>query len=269
MKNKKILITGAKGFIGTHLQRALSKEGFHVIPYDIVMGKEYDIFSQNIEEDIKKADVVVHLAALTSVEQSFKDQEEVFRVNVLGTARIVELCHKYKKKLLFPSSAAVYHSELSPYAQTKLLGESMVASMSKSNVVFRLYNVFGPDMNPNSGSIIYNFLTSDKIVVFGDGEQTRDFIHVRDVVSIMIDAIKFKKYNGAIVDLGTGQAYSTNYVAGLFAYFRGKDVHYKEPRREIKWSIANIQLLKKLYKKPLTTKLEKDIKELINYYYEN
>jgi UDP-glucose 4-epimerase len=269
MKNKRILITGSRGFIGSHLVKALANQGHTIIEFDSKLEK--DIFSSDLEIDIQDVDVVIHLAALTSVDQSFKNPAEVFRVNVLGTARVVDLCAKYKKKLIFPSSAAVYHPELSPYAWSKLLGEQIVQGMKDAipTVVFRLYNVYGPDMNPNSGSIMYNFLTSKELIVFGDGEQTRDFIHVRDVVSIICDAVASKRYDGAIFDVGTGEAYSTNYIAGLFSYMRVKDIEYKTPRREIKWSTADTQLLKRLYKKPLTTNLEKDIKELVNYYHEN
>ena len=160
---------------------------------------------------------------------------------------------------------AVYHPELSPYANTKYLAEEMVKGIMKSTpvVILRLSNVFGEGMNPESGSIMYNFLTDKEIVIFGDGEQTRDYIHVRDVVSILKDALK-KKWNGKIAEVGTGESYTVNYVAGLFAYFRGLKIKYKPGRREIKWSIANTQMLKTLYKKKLTTNLEEDIKELVN-----
>lgn len=270
MKNKRILVIGSEGFIGKHLVRSLAEQKFEVVLFDKVLGEAFDIFHPSLEKNIKEVDVVIHLAALTNVEQSFKNTAEVFRVNVLGTARVIEFCHKYKKKLIFPSSAAVYHAELSPYAGSKLIGERLIAGMGDTfkAVTLRLFNVFGPDMNPDTGSIMYNFLTDKNLVVYGDGEQTRDFIHVRDVVDIMIDALS-SRYDGKTIDVGTGESYTTNYVAGLFAYLRNKKISYKAPRREIKWSIANTQLLKTLYKKDLTTNLEKDIKELVNYYHEN
>lgn len=257
----KALITGYKGFIGQHLFRALQKD-HKVLGLDLK--DRNDLFGDMLEPVIKKSDVVYHLAALTSVEQSFKNPGNVFRTNVLGTARVVELCMKYKKKLVYPSSAAVYYPELSPYAYSKKLAEDIVKGAIGSIPVsiLRLYNVFGEGMNPDSGSVMYNFLTSKKLVVYGDGEQTRDFVHVRDVVDILSKAAN-PSWDGYIVDVGTGQAYSTNYVAGLFAHFRGKKLSYQPPRREIKWSVANTQMLRKLYKKPLSTELETDIKELV------
>lgn len=269
MTNKKILVTGSEGFIGRHLCQAILNKGYTLIQFDKKL--TLDIFDEALESHIKEVDVIIHLAALTSVEQSFKNPAETFRVNVLGTARVAELCNKYKKKLIYPSSAAIYHHELSPYAYSKLVAENIVTGMSKSfpTTVLRLFNVFGAEMNSDSGSVMHNFLTNDDIIVFGDGEQTRDFIHVRDVVEIMLDAVENKKYEDTVFDVGTGEAYSTNYIAGLFSYLRNKDIRYKTPRREIKWSTANTQMLKKLHKNPLTTNIEKDIKELVNYYHEN
>lgn len=251
-RNKDILIIGGEGFIGKNLDW----EG--AICYDRSHGD--DIFQPKLERYIKNSRVVIHLAAITSVEKSFKNPEETFRVNVLGTARVVELCMRYNKKLIFPSSASVYHADLSPYAESKKMAEDIVRKYKRATVL-RLYNVFGENMNPNSGSIMYNFLTSEKIVIYGDGEQTRDYIHVDDVKSIIKDAFK-KKWEGKVVDVGTGQSYSVNYVASLFAFFRGLEVEYKPPRREVKWSVADTTMLKSLYKKKLKTNLEEGIKEL-------
>lgn len=263
-KKLKILITGAAGFIGNHLFDLLDTKDNIIYSVDIAIKEApLDIFSSDFHELLRWSDVVYHLAALTSVNQSFKDPDKVFITNVLGTARVAELCAKYKKKLIYPSSAAIYHKDLSPYAYTKFLAEEIVKGIMNTTdvVILRLFNVFGERMNPNSGSVMYNFLTEKKIVVYGDGEQTRDYIHVDDVVAIMKDAIK-SKWNGKIVDIGTGKHYTANYVAGLFAHYRDKKIEYKAPRREIKWSIADTQMLKHLYKNPLKTNLKKDIEEL-------
>lgn len=261
MKSKKrILVTGGAGFIGSNLTPELSKR-YRVTVFD--KKNKNDIFNDDFESYVKETDVVIHLAALTSVSDSFKNKGETHRVNVLGTARVAELCVKYKKKLIYPSSASVYIKESSPYAYSKYLAEEIVKGVKPKIpvVILRLFNVFGPNMNKNSGSIMYNFMTG-KIDIYGDGEATRDFIHVRDVVAIMEDAIK-NKWNGLDLDLGTGEAYTVNYVAGLFAHFRKKKIYYDKPRREVKWSIANTQILEKTYRENLTTNLERDIKELI------
>ena len=256
-----ILVTGGRGFLGSNLVPFLLLKKHKVEVFDLQDGN--DIFASTLEKRIQEADIVIHLAALTSVAESFKNPGKSFITNVLGTARVAYLCAKYKKKLVYPSSAAIFQPELSPYAQSKYLAEQIVKGVIKETniTILRFVNIFGPHMNNRSGSMMFNFLNNDKIVVFGDGEQTRDFIHVRDVVSIIEDTFK-SKWKGKIVDVGTGQPYSTNYIAGLFAYFRKLKVSYQPPRREMKWHVIDINLLKNLYKKELTTNLEEDIKEL-------
>lgn len=254
------LVTGSKGFVGSHLIPILKKT-HKVVEWDIADGK--DIFDDKIEDAIKKADAVIHLAASTNVNRSFSLTEEVMVLNVLGTARIAAFCAKYRKKLVYPSSAAFYYPDLSPYAKSKYLAEEIIKPLMSFTpvTVLRFFNIFGPNMNPNSGSAVYNFLTEDKIVVYGDGEQTRDYIHIRDIVSVIVASLS-SKWNGKVVDVGTGQAYSMNYVAGIIAKFRNKKIEYQLVKREIKWSLADTQMLKTLYKKPLTTNLPEDLREL-------
>lgn len=255
----KILLTGSSGFIGSNLYPILLQRN-QVWCYDKKDG--LDIFDDQIEDIIKQIDIVVHLAAETSVNGSFKNPDKHFTVNTIGTARIAYLCQKYNKKLIFPSTGAYHFPELSPYAKSKYLAEEIVKTIKSPKVILRLFNVFGPNMNPDSGSIMYNFLTEKDIVVYGSGEQTRDFVHVRDVCQIIKEAVS-DKWNDKIIEIGTGQEYTINYVAELFAHFRKKKVGYHEaPKREIKWSIANTQMLRSLYKRELTTNLENDIKEL-------
>lgn len=260
MIEKTILVTGSDGFIGSHLVPQLEKI-YEVITWDLK--DKHNIFDAEFEDMIRQVDIVIHLAALTNVNESFKNPGKFFYTNVLGTARVTELCVKYHKKLIYPSSAAIYHPELSPYAMTKKLAEDVVWGVRDliPVVVLRLYNVFGEGMNPDTGSLMFNFLTNKKLVIFGDGEQTRDFIHINDVIGVMEDAIN-KHWNGNIADIGSGEAYSTNYIAGLFAHFQHKKISYEEPRREIKWSVAPTQMFKKLYRKELYTNIRNNIKEL-------
>lgn len=261
-QNKKnIVVTGGAGFIGSNLVPSLVANGHNVMVNDFIYGK--NIFGDTFEDQVKKSDIVYHLAAITSVSHSFKNPEQVYMTNVMGTARVAYLCQKYHKKLIYPSSAAVYHPELSPYADSKRMAEEIVHTLipGTPTVILRLYNIFGPGMNPNSGSIMYNFLHNKEILVYGDGEQTRDYVHVRDVVSIM-EAAMSPSWDGATVEVGTGESYSVNYVASLFAYHRKLKVTYEKPAREIKWSTADITMLRKLYKKKLTTSIDYDIYEL-------
>ena len=278
---KRILITGSEGFVASHLIPLLKKE-YKLYLWDIKV--DLDIFDLQLEYDLEDCDVVIHLAAETSVDGSFKNPQDYFRTNVLGTARIVELCQKYDKKLIFPSTGAYYNRELSPYAESKALAEDIVTKFPRTTVL-RFFNVYGTNMNENTGSIMYNFvqaaIAGKPIIVYGSGDQTRDFISVKDVVQIIKAAIS-PKWDGKIVDVGTGEAYTINYIAELFAHYtrnpstlldlKPKQVgiaYHEMPKREIKWSIANTQLLKQLYKKKLQTNLEKDIEEIVRYYETN
>lgn len=263
---KRILITGSKGFIGSHLVREIRDIG-EVREWDKQILK--DIFDPVFEKQVKWVNVVIHLAALTNVNQSFKKIEDVFYTNVLGTAKVVELCQKYNKKLIYPSSAAIYHRELSPYAESKALAEDIVSKF-KNTTILRFFNVYGPGMNQDSGSLMYEFvkgLKTSKLIVFGDGEQTRDFIHIKDIVDIIKRSLS-SNWTGKIVDCGTGEAYSINYIAGLFSYYGKVKIEYQLPRREIKWSIANTAMLKTLGKRKFVD-IEDGIKEVVKYYETN
>ena len=262
-----VLITGSEGFIGSHLNLwDFSK--YRVRLYDLKFGA--DIFGESLENAVKASDVVIHLAALVSVNDSFKRPKDYFRTNVLGTARVLELCLKHNKKLIYPSSAAVYFRHLSPYAESKALGEDLcVKAMDYGRItVLRFFNVYGPEMNPESGSVMYQFLKGTKegsLTIFGDGTQTRDFIHIDDLAKIIKAAIS-KKWDGKIVDCGNGKAYSMNYLASLFKRFSGKkdlQILHLDARREIKWSKAKTKELKSLYKKPLK-QLKQGVKELFD-----
>ena len=266
---KRILVTGSKGFIGSHLIPEL-KKSYDVAEWDLVDKK--DIFDADFPIMVKNCDVVIHLAAETSVNDSFNRERDFMELNVLGTARVAELCLKYGKKLIFPSTGAYYNRGLSPYAQSKSLADDICQALQKFHpvTILRFFNIYGTNMNERTGSILYNFaqaaVKKEKIVIFGSGDQTRDFISVKDVAKIVKAAID-PSWDGKIVDVGTGEEYTINYVAELFSHYTNGKLAYQDlPKREIKWSIANTGLLKTLYKKPLESNLKKDIKEIVDYY---
>ena len=236
-----ILVIGDKGFIGSHLVPALKKKGHHVIGYDIKDGKDI-LIEKQLSKAIKKCDVVYHLAALTNVQQSFDDSISYFNVNTGGTQFVIMACTTYHKKLIHTSTAAVYDSSSSPYAMSKYLAEKMVLA---PHIVFRLFNVYGEGMNKTT--MIYRFQHENPITIYGDGKQTRDFIFINDVIDIMICALD-TKWNGFIGDIGTAYEHTVLYIAKLFK----KPIQFKEKRKEVRKSVADIKALRKLYKKPFT-----------------
>jgi len=215
----KILITGHKGFIGSHLVRALRKKRYSVTGYDLKEG--YDILDDWRLNDIFKEckpDIVFHLAALKSVPASFTDPSKYMQVNGIGTLRVLEASLRNNvKRLIYASSSSVYggvdhpliqNSESdapnprSPYAISKLIGEYLCKLYSEPNVletiVLRYFNVFGPGQQADSAyaSVIPLFIKAlsdgKPCYIYGDGEQTRSFSYIDDVVRANLLAIQAK-----------------------------------------------------------------------------
>ena len=261
VKKPIVLVTGSQGFLGQNLLPILEKK-YRIYEWDKKTNGE-DIFDLDFQEMVRVSDVVIHLAALVSVPKSFKSPEDTFYTNVLGTARVVELCTRYKKKLVFVSSAAAYHPESSPYAYSKWLGEELVRGVKRKipTVILRLFNVYGEGANKDS--IMQRFLTDKRITVNGDGEQTRDFINVKDVSLIIADAVK-NKWNGKVADIGIGESHDIYFLADTFRHFRGhKKIYYGKPVKEIKESKADVTVLNSLYKEILKTDLVADIERMV------
>jgi len=273
-----ILVTGGDGFIGRHLMKALKGDG---VSWDIKTGK--DLFSNDILPYVDKCKAIVHLAALSSTQKSMDEPEATYKLNVQGTLRMLLLAGMYKRKLVFISSAAVYKDigrnsyreidELdssNPYGMSKIDAEYSCASFRRRVpiVVLRLFNVYGSGQNPEYAGVISGFLQQMKdgvLAITGDGNQTRDFINVTDVVKIIMEAIDDNAWNGKTVNVGTGRATSINELAAIFKN-ANKNIlrlQYTDERKEIKYSAADTLFLRSLYRDDLTTNLKEDIKKMI------
>lgn len=260
---KQILVTGSSGFIGQYVVEEVVQKYGEVLFFD--KKENLDIFEQSqlLEIVISQCDAVIHLAAETSVAKSHKDEAKTYYTNVLGTARVLENCYKYKKKIVFASSASVYNPESSPYAMSKKIAEDMVWGFRKKIpvTILRLFNVYGEGMH--SSTAMSRFLNDRKITVNGTGNQTRDFICVEDVAKLLVDSVK-NKWNNKIVDVGTGISTDIYYIADTFRHFRGhKKIYYSKPVKEVFESKADVTLLNSLYKEPLQTDVIADIERMI------
>ena len=252
---KRILITGHKGFLGSAIFSLLSQ--YHFV-YGIDLQEGNDIFSMN---GIAGIDVVVHCAALTSVEESFKVSEEYMRINILGTSHIVNLCLKGNVKLIYISSAAASDPDSSPYAYSKAVAEDIAVSFINQlgGVIFVPYNIYS--LKPKKGSLFYNYLNNSEITINGKGKQTRDFINIIDACNIIQASID-DNWENEIVELGSGKGTSVQTIADIFAKETGKKIVYNKTDFGIKNSVADITYLRKHYKKPFRTNLKKDISEM-------
>ena len=237
---KNILVTGGVGFIGSNLIKTLVEKGFNVISLDNYSTgsksnetqevKYYNLDIEKISKINEPIDLCFHLAAQSRVQPSFEDPEESFRVNVLGTSRVMEWARINKIKIIYAGSSSKHHDPSdSPYAMYKFLGEEVCKLYKKSyniNVeIARFYNVYGPGENVDEkfGNVIgiwrSKVLKGEPLPIVGDGNQKRDFIHVYDIVDGLIKiALTDKNHNDAW-ELGTGINYSVN---ELFKYFKDK-----------------------------------------------
>lgn len=206
----KVIITGSEGYIGKHLQKRL-KQFDEVLTLDIKTGD--DITKSLHKYLFFKPDVIFHLAAQTSVEDSFRNPIETFRTNVFGTYNTMKL----GGKIIFPSSATVYGNKKlakeedvlnpqSPYAESKAVAEYSISHSGVHYAILRIGNVIGGEPT----RVIKSLLEGGKI--YGDGTHTRDYIHIEDVLDAMIQAIEWQD---GIYNIGTGIETSVNQLADM------------------------------------------------------
>jgi len=300
----KILITGGMGFIGLHLVDYLLKKGNKIIVLDNFSNSNKNLIKkiQNknlriIEGDIRKIDdivnsmenqeVVIHLAAKISVNESIENPNETFDVNVNGTKNVLKACKQNNiKKLIVASSAAVYGENtsqsklkeisktnpISPYGESKLLMENEINKFQIKNsnlkcIILRFFNIFGKGQSSEYAGVITKFIekisTNESIEIFGDGLQERDFISVDDVIESILNAIK--NGTGGTYNIGSGKTTTINDLAKVIISISKKNIkisHLSPKKGDIKFSGADITLAKNEIKYSPKFNLEK-IKELL------
>ena len=231
-----------------------------------------DIRDSHLVKDlVSDVDAVIHLAALVSVPESIKDPALTYAINVNGTLNLLKASVDFGvKRFVYASSCAVYGNAenlpikedyppkpLSPYASSKLTAEDYVQKYNRNfgleTVCLRYFNVYGPRQiySDYSGVItrFINRLTNGlPLVIFGDGEQTRDFVYVTDVAEANILALKHAKAIGEIFNIGTGVGTTINRLASMLLELAGKnslETVHSEPREgDIRHSVADISKAK-------------------------
>jgi UDP-glucose 4-epimerase len=268
------LVTGGAGFIGSHIVRRLLDDGRRVTVIDNLSSGSRDNLADVldritfVEGDIrnpsdcdracKGVDAIFHLAALPSVPRSIKDPVACNDHNVNGTIQLLEAARRAgARRVVFSSSSSVYGDTdvlpkvetmeplcRSPYATAKLAGEQYVLAYARAGlmegVALRYFNVFGPRQSPSSAyaAVIPLFLDAARAggtaTVFGDGEQTRDFTYIDNVVAANMLAAygPTERVNGWVVNAGAGSRISLNELLSLVERITGRPVNrtYASPR---------------------------------------
>jgi len=300
----KYVITGGAGFIGNNIAKLLIKKGHDVDIIDnLHTGRkenlkeiidkinfyQIDIQKKNdLEKIIKNCDGIFHEAALTAVPESFEKPKEYHDVNVIGTKNIFEIAQKENIRAVYASSSSIYgdvkntpikenadRKPINPYGQTKLDDELLAEKLSKNNVSIiglRYFNVYGIGQIGSYAGVITKFLENIKnqksFIVNGNGNQIRDFIHVKDIAQANITAMESKTKNG-FFNIGTEIPTSINNLAKLMVELsnhKHKIIHGPQLEGDIEISQADMNFTNKSFNWSHKINLKEGLRDLIKNY---
>jgi len=277
----KILVTGGAGFIGSHLTDKLIEQGHKVVVIDNLstgrkdnLNPEADFYEldisdfEKIKPVFKGIDFVFHLAAIPRVPISIKKPIETAKSNILGTINVFKAgIDTGVKRIVFASSSSVYGNQeklplkeemipnpVSPYGLQKKTGEEfaeLFTELYKVPIIsLRYFNVFGPriDFDSDYSLVIGKFLRlknqGKHLTIFGDGNQTRAFCYIDDVVRANIKALESEKLKGGeVINIGSENSHSVNYLAELIG---GKKEYYPPRKGDVLHTKADISRAKEL-----------------------
>lgn len=277
------LVTGGAGFIGSHLAAALVGEGRRVrVLDDFSTGRRANLAEiadrvelieasicdgERVRRAMRGVEVVYHLAARASVPRSVEQPWETNEVNVCGTLNLLLAARDAGvKRFIYSSSSSAYGESdklpksesdlpapLSPYAASKLAGEHYCACFARvygmQTVSLRYFNVFGPRQDPDSPyaavipAFVSRMLAGRPPIIFGDGEQTRDFCFIENVVLANRLAAEAPQAAGQTLNIACGERISLNQIVGVLNELLGTDLapEYREPRPgDVRHSLADI-----------------------------
>ena len=305
MKNKKVLVTGGAGFIGSNLVGELVKSrnmvtvldnfstGYkkNLEPYSEVKVIEGDIRDRNVvDEAVSDNEIIFHLAASVGNKRSIEDPVMDSETNVLGTINVLEAARKTGARKIITSSSAAIFGELktipikedhpaepdTPYGCTKLCEEKLCLAYSKlypiDVICLRYFNVYGPNQRYDAYGnaipiFVFRMLENKPLIIYGDGEQTRDFVHVKDVVQANIRAADSDGVSAAF-NIASGKSITINSLVRLITKNQGNTykIEYTDKRPgDVLHSLADISLAAKTFGYIPSVTLEEGIRDYVTW----
>jgi len=302
----KALVIGGAGFIGSNIVKILIKRNYEIVVFDnlstgykknlnetegvnLIIGDIGD--QKSLFNAAKGCDTIFHLAANIGNIKSINDPVFDSQTNIIGTLNVLETARQNNiKKIVYSSSAAIFGEPLyqpidekhsfspdSPYGVSKLAGELHCLCYNQlynmENICLRYFNVFGVNQRYDAyGNVIPIFisllLNNKTISIYGDGEQTRDFINVKDVAIANVLAAEKSGISG-VFNIGTGTAITINFLAQTIKTILNDDsnIKYSLPRKgEVKHSLANISKAKELLQFEPSCDIYSNLIEYIDWY---
>ncbi len=305
------VVTGGAGFIGSNTVDELVRRGETVIVLDdLSSGKEDNLAEvrskisfikgsitdlEAVRKAMQSADYVIHLAARTSVPRSVKDPIDTNKINVEGTLNVLVAARDAKvKRVVFAASSSAYGETptlpkvetmqpepISPYGVAKYAGELYAQMFGRvyglENVSLRYFNIFGPRQDPDSpysgvlAKFCTAFLEKTQPLVFGDGEQSRDFTFVENAVAANLLACEAPNASGKVFNVGTGTRVTLNQTLALLANLTGNklETRYEPPRDgDIRDSQADITQARELLNYEPLVNFEEGLRRTVEWYHE-
>lgn len=303
------LVTGGAGFIGSNICEELVSRGRSVrVVDDLSTGKienldqirdkiefvECDVSDvASLEKAMDGVDFVLHQAAIPSVPRSMKEPLKTNQANVIGTLAVLECARKLGvKRVVFASSSSVYgdsetlpkYEEMtstpkSPYAVTKAVGEQYcrlyTSAFNVPVVMLRYFNVFGPRQDESSfyAGVICKFtaalLNGKKVTVYGDGEQSRDFTYISNVISANLSACTAEDAVGQAINIGGGSQTTINELVSILSEITGvtPEVDHIDPQPgDVRHSLASIDKARKLLGFEIGIGLREGLERTVTWY---